>query len=87
MGEALNDPTSASVLLVIVYALNFACFRLNDDTDYGDSREVPSKAVIVDLLYRRDDGGITSIVGYLQGMLPVLRSNVGQGGGGDDGKP
>ena len=98
LGEALSDATSASVLLVVMHLLNFACYRLNEGPAaataaaaaaaagqttsqkvYGldsDPRHLPSRAEIIDCLYRGDDDGITSTVGYLQGMLPVLRSNV-----------
>lgn len=111
VAEALSDATSASVLLVVVYLLNFACHRLNEGPAaataaaaaaasdgrttskkiYGldsDPRHLPSRAEIIDCLYRGDDDGITSTVGYLQGMLPILRSNImeqASGGSGHSG--
>ena len=81
LAEVIVDSTSSSVLLVVACVLNFIRLYIRDDDGSPsvsfNHGTLPSREALIDLVYRHDHGGITSMVGYLQGMLPALRVNVG----------
>ena len=68
--------------------LNFVTRHLERSTSARSSEnldikigEIPSGSKIIEMLYECDDDGVSSIVGYLQAMLPVLRRNTGSHAG------
>jgi hypothetical protein len=97
--EAVDDPATASVLLVLGAVLNVVTARLqladearDSDTDVAAAVALPTCGAIVELLYECTDGAQSSIIGYLQTLMPVLckltapgDGTGGTGGGGSDG--